>query len=198
MPTTESLVSSIEWNDLSRLWRGKMKRACRLGRRAVVPFLLLLMSAHAREEELFASLLSNSPFGTTTPAEKGRQPEVPTMGFRGYFREEGKWFFNVVPGDSTSGQRGAWMGIGEPSGDLLVKSFDPEAGTLEVEHQGRNWTLHLVKGRIQRLPREGKATGGEEPAASPAKRERLKNIAAEVFRRRAARREAAATGSSRQ
>lgn len=167
------------------------------GWRAAVSLIVLLVSAQAEAGESFASLLANSPFGAVTPVETDQQPEIPTMGFRGYFHADGKWFFNVVPGDSTSGQRGAWIGLGEPNGDLLVRSFDPATEILEVEHRGRNWSLHLVKARIQSLPRGGQVADSEEPAVNPAKQERLKNIAAEVRRRRAARREAATTESSR-
>ena len=193
----ESLISSIEWNGLLPWLWGKIKRAYRLGRQAAVSFILILVPGRAQEGESFASLLAHSPFGSAAPAEEVSQPDVPTAGFRGYFHAEGEWFFNVVVDDSTSEQRGAWIGIGEPNGELLVKSFDPQAETVEVEHRGRSWTLYLMKARIQRLTPQNKSAVSDEPMASAEKQERLKNIAAEVLRRRAARREAAMTGSSR-
>ena len=94
------------------------------------------MWGRAQEDEPFSNLLANSPFGPAVSAEETSQADVPTVGFRGYYHADGEWFFNVVPGDSTSEQRGAWIGIGEPNGELLVKSFDPQAETVEVSIGG--------------------------------------------------------------
>lgn len=192
-PTLSNVVSSIERNDALPGWRTTRS----LGLWAVVSLTLCLVSGRSQEDETFSNLLANSPFGPAVSAEEASQADVPTVGFRGYYHAEGEWFFNVVPGDSTSEQRGAWIGIGEPNGELLVKSFDLQAETVEVKHRGRNWTLHLMKARIQRLSAPNEAAASEEPMVSAREQERLKKIAEEIRRRRAARREAAATGNNR-
>jgi hypothetical protein len=159
-----------------------------------VPAMALAAPAGATSESL-EKLTANSPFA---PVQGGNATgETASLEFRGVFTDQGELFFSLFdPVAKTS----VWVGLNEPGHAFAVRSYDPNALTINADHKGRSLTLALKKGPIVAtasdltLPGMGPTSPGSpavNPVASSDDARRLANIAAEIRRRRAMRQQVA-------
>lgn len=136
-----------------------------------------------REASPYVGLLQNSPFGleTTVPAIE------PTLEFRGVVMENDGWLFSLATLDATGRTRSAWVGLDEPYADYLVRSFDSDSNTMQVERRGQRITLKLKLSRVQLLQAEAPPVEATDPTVAVDEKARHEVIVAETRRRRALR-----------
>jgi hypothetical protein len=89
------------------------------------------------------SLLGNSPFGPAPAAAAGA--ETGDLEFRGVVAEEGVTLVNLYNPVTKTAQ---WLPVNGRAGGIEVKSYDAEAGLLEVAQAGRPLSLSLKQARI--------------------------------------------------
>jgi hypothetical protein len=110
-----------------------------------------------------------------------------TIEFRGYVGEEGALKFSLARPDAEGRIRSAWVVLGEPFADYVVRSFDQTTDTVQVEHRGQRLTLKLKLSQVGLIPAPERSGSGIEPATVADDKARLETIAAEIRRRRALR-----------
>ncbi len=179
---------------------------CRM-RAAPLTFLLLLATGSlagkaAEPTGLLDTLISSSPFGQMKGGAAGDTPNQP-LEFRGVIEEGGGWVFSIY--DTTS-RHSRWVGLNTASDDFVVKEYDAIHQTVSVDQHGRVLSLSLKSApkiaqagnqMVMRAPQVNAIPGmpptvgpGAQPG-SPADAQRLQQIAQEIERRRALRRQAA-------
>jgi hypothetical protein len=180
-------------------------------RASPLTFLLLLavgsLAGRAAEQTgLLDTLISSSPFGQMKGGAAGDTPNQP-LEFRGVIEEGGGWVFSIY--DTTS-RHSRWIGLNAASDDFVVKEYDAIHQTVSVDQHGRILNLSLKSapknaqaGNQMVAARPPQANGipgmpgpagpGVQPGSpgSPADAQRLQQIAQEIERRRALRRQAA-------
>jgi hypothetical protein len=168
-------------------------------------FLLAIGSLAGRAAEpagLLDTLISSSPFGQMKGGAAGDTPNQP-LEFRGVIEEGGGWVFSIY--DTTS-RHSRWVGLNTASDDFVVKEYDAIHQTVSVDQHGRVLSLSLKSApkiaqagnqMVVRPPQANTIPGMPGPvgpgmqSGSPADAQRLQQIAQEIERRRALRRQAA-------
>lgn len=151
---------------------------------AGVIFLNLASSLLAQiEEDRFASLLQNSPFGI----EPATPPTEPTLEFRGYVSEGEETVFSLACPNDKGQVRSTWVGLYEPYADYVVRSFDQANDTVQIEYHGQTFPLKLKLNRTQLSAASGLPA---ITAGSGARDQTVSNPAAAEARRRRALRQA--------
>lgn len=154
-----------------------------------------------------SNLLENSPFLPPNAAAGGVQ-EVAPLELRSILKVGGNYEFSLY---DTARKQSTWAGLNEPGHDFLVKGFDPANDTVTIEQRSRTYTLALKEAKITLLsvaPGPPSATAGAPqmmpgsqfppatvgagprgpvPALTP---EQLRNLEADINRRRELRRRA--------
>lgn len=148
----------------------------------IISFVTALVSW--AEENRFAGLLANSPFGSGAVAIVVAEP---ALEFRGYVYTDETALFSMACPDASGRLRSAWVEIDEPNADYVVRSFDRASDTVDVEHRGHRFTLKLKLSRVQLLPAPERSPAGGDQAAVADEKTRLETISAEIRRRRALR-----------
>lgn len=152
--------------------------------------LALFVQAPAREDEELVSLLNRSPFdaaaGTRAP-----QTMAPALEFRGYAYDGDQVSFSIGCPDAQGRVRTQWVQLREPQADYVVRGFNPESDSLQVEYRGRVITLQLKRSRVQLLAAGWPSPDAPEAADTKIEREQLQAIAAAVRHRQQLRRASA-------
>lgn len=157
-----------------------LSRVIRYGASLVIISFVTTLVSWA-EENRFAGLLANSPFGSGAAAVVGAEP---ALEFRGYVYTEETAVFSIASPDASGRLRSAWVEIDEPNADYVVRSFDRASDTVDVEHRGHRLTLKLKLSRVQLLPAPERSPAGGDQAAVADEKTRLETISAEIRRRR--------------
>jgi hypothetical protein len=182
-----------------------VSRCCMRASSLTFLFLMAIGSVAGQAAEpagLLDTLISSSPFGQMKGGVAGDAPNQP-LEFRGVIEEGGGWVFSIY--DTTS-RHSRWVGLNAASDDFVVKEYDAIHQTVSVDQHGRTLSLSLKSApkiaqagnqmvmrpsqpnMIPGMP--GPVGPGMQPG-SPADAQRLQQIAQEIERRRALRRQAA-------
>jgi hypothetical protein len=182
--------------------------------RLVVPFprLILLLAGLAVlacPGRAGSNLLDNSPFLPPNSLTGGATEAAP-LELRSILKAGGSYQFSLF---DTSNRQSVWVGLNEAGHDFVVKGFDAGNNAITVEQRGRTYKLTLKEAKIALLatvptaapgaapgapggpnaafPPPGAALGprGPVPALTP---EQLRNLEADINRRRELRRRAMA------
>jgi len=165
-----------------------------------------------------SNLLDNSPF-LPPNAGAGGTAEATPLELRSIFKSGASYEFSLF---DPAKRQSTWVGLNEPGHDFVVKAFDAAHDTITVEQRGRTYKLTLKEARIALLnvapaaapgaapglpgaPGTPGAPGGPNPAfpagvAGTGPRgpvpaltpEQLRNLEADINRRRELRRRAMA------
>jgi len=156
-----------------------------------------------------SNLLDNSPFLPPNSPAGGAQETAP-LELRSIFKTGAAYQFSLF---DAAKRQSVWVGLNEPGQDFVVKSFDAAHDTITVDQRGRSFKLTLKEAKIALLntvpaavpgavpgtpggptpqfPTAGLGAGprGPVPALTP---EQLRNLEADINRRRELRRRAMA------
>jgi len=135
--------------------------------------------------EGFESLLRSSPFGQPAVDTAGGSAVQP-LEFRGVMIEGGKQYFSI---HETKTRKSMWIGVNESGQPYQLRDYDEARGILKVEYQGSLLALSLKNAVIVvSSPENAKpATPDINSAApSPSPNPRIRQLAEEAARRRAA------------
>jgi hypothetical protein len=160
-----------------------------------------------------SNLLENSPFLPPNLSAAGAAQEAAPLELRSVLKAGGEYEFSLY--DSAKKQS-TWARLNEPGHDFVVKAYDPEKDTVTVELRNRTFKLTLKEAKITQLspapgqppaavaagpqPMAGRGQPGPTPpgrdqsGAAPALTpEQLRNLQADINRRRELRRQATAS-----
>ena len=160
-----------------------------------------------------SNLLENSPFLPPNLSAAGAAQEAAPLELRSVLKAGGEYEFSLY--DSAKKQS-TWARLNEPGHDFVVKAYDPEKDTVTVELRNRTFKLTLKEAKITQLstapgqppaavaagpqPMAGRGQPGPTPpgrdqsGAAPALTpEQLRNLQADINRRREMRRQATAS-----
>ncbi len=127
-------------------------------------FLVLLGSGIQLRADDLKSLLENSPFGPTAGAQAAGAAQE--LEFRGVVQEAEIYLINLYnPAAKTS----QWLALHEPAADVVVHSYDPATGEIQLSRAGRPLRLSLKQARVS-LVQAAQPVAPEE-AGNPAARD---------------------------
>ncbi|HUJ42016.1 MAG TPA: hypothetical protein VLW52_00290 [Opitutaceae bacterium] len=183
-------------------------------RRLILPLcgpLILALPAPAG-----SNLLDNSPFLPPSSAPGAAQEAMP-LELRSILKAGAAYEFSLY---DTAKKQSTWVGLNEAGHDFVIKAFDPANETVTVEQRNRTYKLALKEakiallntpvgpgGAVGGLPGAGAAGGGPQPGTGPQFQmpavgrgppgpiptltpEQLRNLEADINRRRELRRQA--------
>jgi hypothetical protein len=188
---------------------------------ASISSLLLLLSPVAAVPSLQAgsNLLENSPF-LPPSAVGGAAQEAAPLELRSILKAGNEYEFSLF---DAAKKQSTWVRLNEAGHDFVVKAFDPETASVTVEQRSRTYKLSLKEAKIIPLstapaaapsfvgagPSSAPGTGPQmimrgQPGSGPGGRnqagpipvltpEQLRNLEADINRRRELRRQAMAT-----
>jgi hypothetical protein len=151
-----------------------------------------------------SNLLENSPF-LPPNISAGAAQEAAPLELRSVLKAGGEYEFSLY--DPVKKQS-TWARLNEPGHDFVVKAYDPAKDTVTVELRNRTFKLTLKEAKITQLspvPSQPSATAAagpqpvagrgptSPPAPGPAPEltpEQLRNLQADINRRRELRRQA--------
>ncbi len=181
---------------------------------------LLSAAAIALPVSAASNLLENSPFLPPNASGAGAARETAPLELRSIIKTGGNYEFSLY---DTARRQSTWARLNETGHDFLVKAYDADQETVTVEQQNRTYKLTLKEAKIVPLnmmpvPNQpasiatvqsttapagarnqpGTATAadrnqgppGSPPTLTP---EQLRNLEADINRRRELRRQAAAS-----
>jgi hypothetical protein len=160
-----------------------------------------------------SNLLENSPFLPPNLSAAGAAQEAAPLELRSVLKAGGEYEFSLY--DPVKKQS-TWARLNEPGHDFVVKAYDPEKDTVTVELRNRTFKLTLKEAKITQLSTApgqppaavaagpqpvagrgqpgptppGRDQSGAAPALTP---EQLRNLQADINRRRELRRQATAS-----
>jgi hypothetical protein len=182
------------------------------------PILLVMgLAVISRPGWAGSNLLDNSPF-LPPNALAGAAQEAAPLELRSIFKAGSDYQFSLY---EMGKRQSIWVGLNEPDHDFLVKAFDSANDTITVEQHGRTYKLTLKEARIALLntvaampppggvagapfPPPGTAVGAGAPYPGPGMTggvrapvptltpDQLRNLEADINRRRELRRRAMA------
>lgn len=154
-----------------------------------------------------SNLLDNSPFLPPNIAA-GASREATPLELRSILRAGGAYEFSLY---DVAKKQSTWTGLNESGHEFVVKAFDPANDTITVEQRSRTYKLSLKEAKITPLavtpgtvaPLAGGPPGGAGPQVQPGLAgrpqpgpipaltpEQLRNLEADINRRRELRRQA--------
>ena len=160
-----------------------------------------------------SNLLENSPFLPPNVSAAGAAQEAAPLELRSVLKAGGEYEFSLY---DPAKKQSTWARLNEPGHDFVVKAYDPEKDTVTVELRNRTFKLTLKEAKIAQLstapgqppaavaagpqPVAGRGQPGPTPpgrdqsVAAPALTpEQLRNLQADINRRRELRRQATAS-----
>jgi len=154
-----------------------------------------------------SNLLENSPFLPPNISTGAAQESTP-LELRSVLKAGGEYEFSLY---DPAKKQSTWARLNEPGHDFVIKAFDPAKDTVTVELRNRTFKLTLKEAKITLLsPASGQpsatpAAGAQPvvsrgptgpPAPGPVPEltpEQLRNLQADINRRRELRRQATAS-----
>ena len=148
------------------------------------------------------ALVANSPFGQVRGGPGGGDAANQPLEFRGILEEGNSCVFSIY---DTASHHSSWVGLNVSSDDFVVKEYDAAHQTLSVNQNGRILTLALksapkvaqanpiVRPGPMPMPNQNPGMNNGpmlQPGAGGPDAQRLQQIAQEIERRRALRRQA--------
>lgn len=160
-----------------------------------------------------SNLLENSPFLPPNLSAAGAAQEAAPLELRSVLKAGGEYEFSLY---DPAKKQSTWARLNEPGHDFVVKAYDPEKDTVTVELRNRTFKLTLKEAKITQLSTApgqppaavaagpqpvagrgqpgptppGRDQSGAAPALTP---EQLRNLQADINRRRELRRQATAS-----
>ena len=160
-----------------------------------------------------SNLLENSPFLPPNVSAAGAAQEAAPLELRSVLKAGGEYEFSLY---DPAKKQSTWARLNEPGHDFVVKAYDPEKDTVTVELRNRTFKLTLKEAKIAQLSTApgqppaavaagpqpvagrgqpgptppGRDQSGAAPALTP---EQLRNLQADINRRRELRRQATAS-----
>ena len=160
-----------------------------------------------------SNLLENSPFLPPNVSAAGAAQETAPLELRSVLKAGGEYEFSLY---DPAKKQSTWARLNEPGHDFVVKAYDPEKDTVTVELRNRTFKLTLKEAKIAQLSTApgqppaavaagpqpvagrgqpgptppGRDQSGAAPALTP---EQLRNLQADINRRRELRRQATAS-----
>ena len=160
-----------------------------------------------------SNLLENSPFLPPNVSAAGAALEAAPLELRSVLKAGGEYEFSLY---DPAKKQSTWARLNEPGHDFVVKAYDPEKDTVTVELRNRTFKLTLKEAKIAQLSTApgqppaavaagpqpvagrgqpgptppGRDQSGAAPALTP---EQLRNLQADINRRRELRRQATAS-----
>ena len=157
-----------------------------------------------------SNLLENSPFLPPNVSAAGAAQEAAPLELRSVLKAGGEYEFSLY---DPAKKQSTWARLNEPGHDFVVKAYDPEKDTVTVELRNRTFKLTLKEAKIAQLSTApgqppaavaagpqpvagrgqpgptppGRDQSGAAPALTP---EQLRNLQADINRRRELRRQA--------
>jgi hypothetical protein len=160
-----------------------------------------------------SNLLENSPFLPPNLSAAGAAQDAAPLELRSVLKAGGEYEFSLY---DPAKKQSTWARLNEPGHDFVVKAYDPEKDTVTVELRNRTFKLTLKEAKITQLSTApgqppaavaagpqpvasrgqpgptppGRDQSGAAPALTP---EQLRNLQADINRRREMRRQATAS-----
>jgi hypothetical protein len=157
-----------------------------------------------------SNLLENSPFLPPNVSAAGAAQDAAPLELRSVLKAGGEYEFSLY---NPAKKQSTWARLNEPGYDFVVKAYDPEKDTVTVELRNRTFKLTLKEAKITQLstasvqppaavaagpqPVAGRGQPGPTPPgrdqsepASVLTPEQLRNLQADINRRRELRRQA--------
>ena len=160
-----------------------------------------------------SNLLENSPFLPPNVSAAGAAQEAAPLELRSVLKAGGEYEFSLY---DPAKKQSTWARLNEPGHDFVVKAYAPEKDTVTVELRNRTFKLTLKEAKIAQLSTApgqppaavaagpqpvagrgqpgptppGRDQSGAAPALTP---EQLRNLQADINRRRELRRQATAS-----
>jgi hypothetical protein len=160
-----------------------------------------------------SNLLENSPFLPPNVSAAGAAQDAAPLELRSVLKAGGEYEFSLY---NPAKKQSTWARLNEPGYDFVVKAYDPEKDTVTVELRNRTFKLTLKEAKITQLSTApgpppaavaagpqpvagrgqpgptppGRDQSGAAPALTP---EQLRNLQADINRRRELRRQATAS-----
>jgi hypothetical protein len=157
-----------------------------------------------------SNLLENSPFLPPNVSAAGAAQDAAPLELRSVLKAGGEYEFSLY---DPAKKQSTWARLNEPGHDFVVKAYDPEKDTVTVELRNRTFKLTLKEAKITQLSTApgqspaavatgpqpvagrgqpgptppGRDQSGPAPALTP---EQLRNLQADINRRRELRRQA--------
>ncbi len=167
---------------------------------------LLGMVALGLSAPAASNLLENSPFLPANNAQGAAQEATP-LELRSILKAGSVYEFSLY---DTAKKQSTWIGLNESGHDFLIKAFDPANDTVTVEQRSRTYKLTLKEAKIALLstpPGPASIAGAPQPGTGPQFQspaigrnppgpisaltpEQLRNLEADINRRRELRRQA--------
>jgi hypothetical protein len=157
-----------------------------------------------------SNLLENSPFLPPNVSAAGAAQDAAPLELRSVLKAGGEYEFSLY---NPAKKQSTWARLNEPGYDFVVKAYDPEKDTVTVELRNRTFKLTLKQAKITQLsiasgqppaavaagpqPMAGRGLPDPNPPgrdqsepASVLTPEQLRNLQADINRRRELRRQA--------
>ncbi len=138
--------------------------------RTIIPLIGRLLGVAMATVSLHATsnLIENSPFLPASGAGAGAaQQEAAPLELRSILKEGGDFEFSLYdPAKKLS----TWARLNESGHDFVVKAFDPEKETVTIEQKSRTYKLVLKEAKITLAvgnPAQSPAIAGMQPGVAP-------------------------------
>jgi hypothetical protein len=108
-----------------------------------------------------SNLLENSPFLPPNVSAAGAAQDAAPLELRSVLKAGGEYEFSLY---NPAKKQSTWARLNEPGYDFVVKAYDPEKDTVTVELRNRTFKLTLKQAKITQLS----IASGQPPAAAVA------------------------------